>query len=394
MSLKPLEVKTVNIATKAVTSEKIADNAIETRNIKDGSVTPDKLTITPVTRPLTPGLDSAEIKDASVTSTKIAPNAVTSDHIAANSVATDDIKDSAITTAKIRDGAITREKVADQSVRTEDLVDGAVTNAKIAANTITAAKIAANAVGSSELAPNSVGYSEIASQSLEPRSIKTLSGAPPTPGQVPVYDETGPNYWWFRWANAATRPLTPPVATEEIANGAVVSDKIAANVVDSSKLANNAVTSDKIQDASVGTNKIQNGAITQEKLAPGVGGGDTLMMFPAPVTALDIGGIIATTAPATVDLSAIIPVGTKGVIVSIACINQSYVNGGMMAYIYRQVGAEYALQVGVPPVNAPGISNGGSVLMPVADDRTLTWLAYVAGNNSTELVIYILGYIM
>jgi len=38
--------------------------------------------------------------------------------------------------------------------------------------------------------------------------------------------------------------------------------------------------------------------------------------------------------------------------------------------------------------------NGGSVLMPVAANRTLTWIAYVAGNNSTELVIYILGYIM
>ena len=65
-----------------------------------------------------------------------------------------------------------------------------------------------------------------------------------------------------------------------------------------------------------------------------------------------------------------------------------------MAYIFRQLGAEYALQVMAPPVNAPGISNGASVLMPVAADRTLLWQAYVNGNSSTELVIYILGYIM
>ncbi|HLD36514.1 MAG TPA: hypothetical protein VJC37_07310, partial [Planctomycetota bacterium] len=119
-----------------------------------------------------------------------------------------------------------------------------------------------------------------------------------------------------------------------------------------------------------------------------------LTMLPVPATALDQGGITGTTQPASVDLSAIIPVGTKGVIVSIACINQSYTDGGMMAYIFRQLGAEYALQVMAPAVNAPGISNGGSVLMPVAADRTLLWQAYVSGNNSTELVIYILGYIV
>ena len=79
---------------------------------------------------------------------------------------------------------------------------------------------------------------------------------------------------------------------------------------------------------------------------------------------------------------------------SIACITQSYTDGGMMAYIFRQLGAEYALQVMAPPVNAPGISNGASVLMPVAADRTLLWQAYVGGTNSTELVIYILGYVV
>ena len=228
MSLKPLEVKTANIATKAVTSDKIADNAIEARHIKEGTVTPDKLTITPVARPMTPGLETGEIKDGAVTSIKIAPNAVTTDHIAANAVATDDIKDNAITTEKIRDGAITREKVADRSVGTADLVDGAVTNAKIAANTITGAKIAANAVGASEIAPNAVGYSEIASQSLEPRSIKTLSGLPPAPGQVPVYDESQGNLWWFKWVTpgAAARPLTPPITTDEIGDGQVTPSKL------------------------------------------------------------------------------------------------------------------------------------------------------------------------
>jgi len=171
MSLKPLEVKTANIATKAVTSDKIADNAIEARHIKEGTVTPDKLTITPVARPLTPGLGTAEIKDGAITSGKIAPNAVTTDHIAANAVATDDIKDNAITTEKIRDGAITREKVADQSVRTEDIVDGAVTAVKLATNSVTQSKIASNSVGASEIIAGAVGTSELANNAVTTEKI-------------------------------------------------------------------------------------------------------------------------------------------------------------------------------------------------------------------------------
>ena len=173
--LKPLEVKTSNIATKAVTSDKIADNAVENRHIKAGALTPDKLTFSAVTRPLTPALDTAEIKDGAITSTKIAPNAITTDHIAANAVATDDIKDGAITTAKIRDGAITREKVADQSVRTEDLVDGAVTAVKLATNSVTQAKIASNSVGASEIIAGAVGASELANNAVTTDKILDAS---------------------------------------------------------------------------------------------------------------------------------------------------------------------------------------------------------------------------
>ena len=383
------EIKTKHLSPQSVTGDKIASDAIEEKHIKDGVVTRRKIADGVV------GTD--ELVDGSVTTVKIASKAVTNDKLQSASVTNEKIADGsitsgkivagAITTEKIANGAITRDKVADQSVRTEYLVDGAITNVKIAANTITASKIAANAVGSSEIAPNAVGYSEIASQSLEPRSIKTISGAPATEGQIPVADLSQGNQWWFKWVTpgAEARPLTPPVTTDEIGDGQVTGPKIASSAVGSSQLAVDSVITEKIQD----------GAVTPEKLSfvPG-GGGDTLTMLPVPATALDQGGIIATTQPASVDLSSIIPVGTKGVIVSIACINQGYTDGGMMAYIFRQLGAEYALQVMAPPVNAPGISNGASVLMPVAADRTLLWQAYVNGNSSTELVIYILGYIM
>lgn len=100
-------------------------------------------------------------------------------------------------------------------VTTAEIADGAVTNEKLATDSVTQTKIARD----------SVGWSEIRAQSLEPEQIKTLSGLPPAPGQVPVYDEAAeldplkPTYWWFKWATPGVgvpRPITPPVAKEEL----------------------------------------------------------------------------------------------------------------------------------------------------------------------------------
>jgi len=316
------------IAPNAITSDKIADETIESRDIKNLQVKTEDIADKAVTlAKLGDDVPAVGIPDNSIPAAKLADDCVEKRHIKTAAVDTDELANQAVTSEKIRDATIT--------------------NAKIATNTITQGKIANNAIGTGEIQNGSV-------------TPEKLSFAVPS------------------------RPLTPPVTTDEIGDGQVTGPKIASSAVGSSQLAVDSVI----------TEKIANQAVTAEKLAPGVGGGDVLTMLPVPATALDQGGIIATTQPASVDLSTIIPLNTKGVIVSIACINQSYTDGGMMAYIFRQLGAEYALQVMAPPVNAPGISNGASVLMPVAADRTLTWQAYVAGINSTELVIYILGYIV
>src|SRR3989339_93259 len=287
-----------------------------------------------------------QIIEGAVTEDKIADNAVTSPKIKNATIQTEDIADGAVTLDKlgsdvpavgIADLSITTAKLATEAVTREKINDQAVDSLKIADSAVTNAKIADGVITNAKLATNTITQGKIANNAIGSGEIQNGAVTPEKLSFTPV-----------------ARPLTPPVTTDEIGDGQV----------------------------------------TQAKLAPGVGGGDTLTMFPTPQTALDQGGIVATTQPAQVDLSAIIPLNTKAVIVSIACINQSWTDGGMMAYIFRQLGAEYALQVMAPPVNYPGISNGASVLMPVATDRTLLWQAYVGGNNSTELVIYILGYVV
>jgi len=233
MSLKPNEVKTPNIASYAVTESKLADNSVTTSKIKDGAVKTDKIGDKAVTldKMADRSISTAKIIDGAITGIKIADGTITRDKISNGvlgrpltpPVATVEIADSSVSEAKLQNNSVTKDKIK----------DGSVTGAKILDNTITASKIAANAVGASEIAANAVGYSEIASQSLEPRAIKTLAGLPPAPGQVPAYDESQGNLWWFKWVTpgAAARPLTPPITTDEIGDGQVTPAKLSFNPV-------------------------------------------------------------------------------------------------------------------------------------------------------------------
>ncbi len=147
------------------------------------------------------------------------------------------------------------------AVTTDEIAPGAVTEEKLATDSVTQTKIARN----------TVGWSEIRAESLEPEQIKTLSGLPPTPGQVPVYDESQGNQWWFRWASipemALARPLTPPLTSAELGVGSVESDKIADGAVTYPKIADEQVNYEKLATDAVTTIKIQDGAVTPAKLS-------------------------------------------------------------------------------------------------------------------------------
>ena len=244
MSIKPFEVTTPKIATKAVTGEKIADRAIETRHIKEGAVTPDKLSIIVVSRPVSPPIDTTEIKDGAVKTDEIAGNAVTADKIAPNSITAEKILDGAVTKEKIRDGAVTKEKMADGIIGTAEIIDGAVTSAKIADGAVTTAKIATSAVTKIKLASNSVGYLEIINGSVEPRHIRAIDS--PANGEIPSYNQAQERFEWVAPGGGVTRPLTPPVATDEIDAGAVGSSQLAVDSVSTEKIQNGAVTPPKL----------------------------------------------------------------------------------------------------------------------------------------------------
>ncbi|MEW6026462.1 MAG: hypothetical protein AB1599_04115, partial [Planctomycetota bacterium] len=259
-----------------------------------------------------------------------------------------------------RDGSVTREKMADGIIGTAEIADGSVTSAKLAGNSVTAAKIAANAVGSSEIAPNAVGYSELASQSVEPRCIKTISGAPATEGQVPVADLSQGNQWWFKWANVATRPMTPPLAAEEIAAGAV----------------------------------------TQEKLAPGVGGDrfvfGTLLTGFTSAEVLYLTNISADIPYTAFDLSPWIPAQAKAVILQLGIFNQSFANGRAFFRVRTNADQRDALGLGNMVGANSQVANQGIVPLVVGTSSIEYALESVGGPWSATLTLYItvVGYIM
>jgi hypothetical protein len=69
---------------------------------------------------------TAKIKNAAVTSSKIADAAVTSGKLANNAVTNSKLSDNAVTTGKITDSAVTNSKLAANAVTTGKIADGEV----------------------------------------------------------------------------------------------------------------------------------------------------------------------------------------------------------------------------------------------------------------------------
>jgi len=171
-------VDTIDIIDGAVTTSKLADGAVTNVKIADGAVDGAKIALDAVA--------SNKIVDGAVATTKLANGAVTSDKLAdgsvgntklaAAAVGTNKIADSAVATAKIADGAVTSGKLADNSVTnskladaavgTAELAQGAVTGEKIANGTITADKLASGVGGGGAVADGSITTAKLADSAV------------------------------------------------------------------------------------------------------------------------------------------------------------------------------------------------------------------------------------
>ena len=274
------KIQTPELEDGAVTSAKILDGTIATIDLADGAVTATKIGTNAINATnLAPNsVGSSELADDSVDTGAIIDDAVTSDKIATGAVLADGLATNAVTTAKIYNEAVTAAKIG----------PSAVTSAKIDNNAIIGAKIATDAVTETKILDSSITVNKIANDAVTTDKLENSINTTIAANTAKTTNATH------------TGEVTGSVALT-IANGAVVTDRIANDAVTATKLADSinaeiaantaktgnathtgevtgsgvltitddAVDSDKIADDAVGSEHIQANAVTDSEIATG-----------------------------------------------------------------------------------------------------------------------------
>ena len=138
-------ISTAKIADDAVTDAKLANSinaaiAANTAKTSNATHTGDVTGSTSLTI-ANNAVTTDKLSSSAVSTAKIANDAVTSDKIADSAVVTDSLSSSAVSTAKIADGAVTGAKIASGAVSLNKLASDSVGTAKIIDQAVTLAKL-------------------------------------------------------------------------------------------------------------------------------------------------------------------------------------------------------------------------------------------------------------
>ena len=252
------------IADAAITGAKIAATTIAAGNIATNAVTADK------------------INAAAVTTAKIATNAVTANEIAANAVGSTQINAGAVTNAKVATDAIAAGNIAANAVTDVKINAGAVTNAKVATDAITAGNIAANAVTDVKINAGAVTTAKIGDAQITGLKVaaNTIDAGTKLTGTVAAAQIGDASITGTKIAgttitasNIASSTITgtqiaaTTIAAGNIATNAVTADKINAGAVTNAKVATDAIAAGNIAANAVTDVKINAGAVTNAKVA-------------------------------------------------------------------------------------------------------------------------------
>ena len=190
------------------------------------------------------------------------PNLIHSWDIADQAIETSDIKDAAVTTVKIAADNITSALIADDQINSEHYVDGSIDTQHIAADQITNALIADNQIDSEHYVDGSIDRVHLAADIVDGTKI-----ADDSINSEHYVDASIDEQHIANSAVTSNKIADNAVTTTEILNGAVTRDKIAADAIDGTKLADNAVDSEHYTDGSIDRVHLEADIIDSTKLA-------------------------------------------------------------------------------------------------------------------------------
>ena len=219
-------------------------------------------------------MPTAGIADGAVTTAKIAANAITdakiqsggltASGIASNAVTTIKILDGNVTTDKMADSAITNAKIAPNTIASNRLAAGAVDTAALATSGITSAKFAAGAVDTTALGAAAVTNDKIANTTIAYAKLNLADGdVPGTKITSATISGLQISTGGVLTANIADSAIT----NAKIASGTIGVGKFANGAIDTVNIADDAVTLAKIADGAVGSAQLVDSGVTAIKLA-------------------------------------------------------------------------------------------------------------------------------
>ena len=217
---------------------------------------------------------TAGIADFAITTGKLAANAVTTAKVDAAGLAADALATNAVTTAKILDGAVTADKLGSLSVTTAKIAADAVTAAELASDAVVTASIVNANVTEAKLATGAVTEAKIGTAAV---TVTKVADASLTYAKLNLADGSVPGAKLVSNSVTSSQMALDSVTTSALTGLNVTTAKLADSAVTTAKIADGAITTAKVDAAglaaaaiatdAVTTVKVLDGAITAAKLA-------------------------------------------------------------------------------------------------------------------------------
>lgn len=238
------------------------------------------------------GVDTLQLADNAVTSTKILDGTIALIDLASNSVDSSKIVDGSVAIADLAIDSVDSSKIVNGSIAAVDIVNGAVDSSKILDASVLLADLASDSVNSAKIVDGSISTIDIGNLQVTDAKVDTISvnkitsaatqyftyqpnGSACSDQEILTYDSV--NTRWVCGPNAALTAITqltgdvtavgPGSVAATIATGAVTSTKILDGTITSADLANGAITDTKVNDVSYA--KLINTASSYMNYRPG-----------------------------------------------------------------------------------------------------------------------------